>query len=230
MRTPGILRIVCLGDSFTEGVGVHAEDRLSEQLEKLLNRDTPCGGAVPQKCEVFNCGLGGYGTRDERALYQYVARNFRPHVVLLFMVHNDAVWVEESMRPVGDRLTESVFETEQQRQEAWSRLQPHQDYSRCIPELIRLRDLCAEDRAKLFVFSFRNGESEEWQRMSQVISAALAKIGVPFCDLGETLLRRHLSPELTVHPIDGHPNELAHRLAAEETKRFLCENGLLATP
>lgn len=50
---------------------------------------------------------------------------------------------------------------------------------------------------------------------------------VPFLDLGEAILRRYSQLELRVHAIDGHPNEMAHRAAAEMLFEFLRAEGLV---
>jgi hypothetical protein len=51
--------------------------------------------------------------------------------------------------------------------------------------------------------------------------------GIPVHDLGPALLELRRPEELTVHPTDAHPNEIAHRLAAEEIERFLETERLL---
>ncbi|MCH7707054.1 MAG: SGNH/GDSL hydrolase family protein [Myxococcales bacterium] len=58
-KPPGTRRAVLLGDSFTFGAGVHFEDTLGAQLQRLLNADsrTPV--------EVLSFAVGGWGTSDE---------------------------------------------------------------------------------------------------------------------------------------------------------------------
>src|ERR1700756_3582936 len=54
-RTPGTLRILMLGDSFTEGWGVALDDTFSKRLERLY-------AANGVKAEVINAGVGNYNT------------------------------------------------------------------------------------------------------------------------------------------------------------------------
>jgi hypothetical protein len=49
---------------------------------------------------------------------------------------------------------------------------------------------------------------------------------IPLLHLGDAL-RAHSYADLIVHPIDQHPNERAHAIAARELERFLREHRLL---
>lgn len=76
-KPPGIFRIAVFGDSFTEGMQVSKENRFTSLLEDKLN------SKGPQKFEVLNCGMSGYGTGQEYLLYLTKIRTFRPDVVIL---------------------------------------------------------------------------------------------------------------------------------------------------
>ncbi len=79
----GTARLAVLGDSFTFGFGVEAEETYPAVLERLLN------GAGGERFEVLNFGVGGYSTRDEAALLAHKVRAFKPRLVLLGYVLND---------------------------------------------------------------------------------------------------------------------------------------------
>lgn len=65
-------RVVLLGDSFIEGWGNRAEDRLSNLLEASLGK------------EVLNFGTaGGFGTIQEWLQYKYLVKQFRHDVVMV---------------------------------------------------------------------------------------------------------------------------------------------------
>ena len=65
-------RVVILGDSFIEGWGNKAEDRLSNLLEASTGK------------EVLNFGTsGGFGTIQEWLQYKYMVKQFRHDVVML---------------------------------------------------------------------------------------------------------------------------------------------------
>jgi hypothetical protein len=77
-KTPGKYRILVLGDSFTEAVQVGEDDLFTSQLEALY-----------PNVEIFNAGVGGYGTVQE---YLYLAAEglrFNPDLVLIMVFEND---------------------------------------------------------------------------------------------------------------------------------------------
>lgn len=64
-KPPGTFRIVALGDSTTEGWGVHFEETYTKLLEKYLNSNPP--SARWTNYEVINTGCGNYNTAMEVA-------------------------------------------------------------------------------------------------------------------------------------------------------------------
>lgn len=85
-----VYRIVCLGDSFTMGYGVEAENTWCSKLEKLLNKYPPPIKSTIKRIEVINCGVGGYGTRQEIAFYRNYCRKLSPDLIVLgFFMGND---------------------------------------------------------------------------------------------------------------------------------------------
>ena len=77
-------RIVALGDSFTFGYGVEAEEAWPARLQALLSEK---GGAG---VEVINLGVGGYGTFEEaRSLEDERGRLSPDLAIIAFYVGND---------------------------------------------------------------------------------------------------------------------------------------------
>lgn len=74
----GVRRWVALGDSYTMGDGVAAEETWPKRLEALMDRT-----------EVVNCGISGTNTRNQVAALPSILGRFRPHGVLLAMNLND---------------------------------------------------------------------------------------------------------------------------------------------
>ncbi len=62
-KPKGVFRIIVLGDSFTYGLGVEAEETYSKILEKILNEASVRRDI---RYEVFNMGIAGIGTLEER--------------------------------------------------------------------------------------------------------------------------------------------------------------------
>ena len=84
-RTPGVRRVVALGDSFTFGDAVEAEEAWPARLETRLNR-----GPVPGRWQVVNAGIPGHGTGQQLLLSRMLEERLRPDVVVLgFTVVND---------------------------------------------------------------------------------------------------------------------------------------------
>lgn len=82
-KPPGVYRIAFLGDSFTFGQGIREEDRLSNQLERELNKRT-------SGIEVLNFGNPGHNTADEvKVLKTDVLPDLEPDFVLLQWYVND---------------------------------------------------------------------------------------------------------------------------------------------
>jgi hypothetical protein len=96
-HSPGTLRILGLGDSFTFGVHAGAPDKcFVEQLETRLGRELvlrprhSAKGPSWKAVEVVNAGIDGYGTAQEIGLLQRLDPTLHPNAVLLaFYLGND---------------------------------------------------------------------------------------------------------------------------------------------
>lgn len=81
--TPGTLRILAVGDSFTFGLGVNGDQTFAHRLNSLAEAD---GRPV----EVINAGVSGYGTDNELAWLRAYGWSLKPDVVMLgFFTGND---------------------------------------------------------------------------------------------------------------------------------------------
>ena len=82
-RLDADLRVAILGDSFVEAYSVERDESFSSRLGALIKTSGRDG-------EVFNFGVGGYGTLQEYLVYQQIASTYRPQLVLLgFYLGND---------------------------------------------------------------------------------------------------------------------------------------------
>lgn len=72
-------RIVVMGDSVTEGLGVEVGQRFTDILEKSLPRDQ----------EIINLGVCGYSLLQEFEYFKLLGEKFRPDNVLWFITYND---------------------------------------------------------------------------------------------------------------------------------------------
>lgn len=86
-KPPGTFRILVLGDSFSVGYGVSADETYPKRLEALLDarfRGRP-------RFEVINAGVDGYSTRDELAYLENYGLAYRPDCVVVGLYLNDVL-------------------------------------------------------------------------------------------------------------------------------------------
>jgi hypothetical protein len=104
-KPPGTFRILMVGDSFTEGVGVSAKETFSKQLEERL-RDRP----GPMKFEVINAGVASYSPLLEYLYLKEQGLRLQPDLVVLNFdlsdLHDDITYtararVDERGIPIG---------------------------------------------------------------------------------------------------------------------------------
>jgi hypothetical protein len=79
-------RIAAIGDSYTFGFGVRAEQAYPKVLEKQLRNSSVARGC---QFEVLNFGVIGYSSYDEDLMLKYRVVNFDPRVVIIGYVLND---------------------------------------------------------------------------------------------------------------------------------------------
>ena len=77
-KPAGTTRVLMLGDSFTEGIGVEANETFSKVLEGLLN-----GEGRTEKYEVINAGVGSYSPLPEYIYLKSAGLKLEPDVVVL---------------------------------------------------------------------------------------------------------------------------------------------------
>ena len=85
LPSPGIKRVLCIGDSLTFGDGVAAGDTYPKQLEVLLN------SVGDQRYEVINAGVPSYDTWQEVTFFKTKGVEFKPDIVVLGFYSNDVV-------------------------------------------------------------------------------------------------------------------------------------------
>lgn len=81
-RTPGVRRVLLLGDSFIEAANVEEEQTMRAVLEERLSH-----GRGPY--EVINGGTAGYSTDQEYLFYRREGTRYHPDVVVLVFYYND---------------------------------------------------------------------------------------------------------------------------------------------
>jgi lysophospholipase L1-like esterase len=238
-KTEGVTRVAVVGDSFTEGQGVRESDAYPRVLERLLN------ARRRRHFEVLNLGHRGldlpellgpfeaalalgadvvvYGMVLNDADQSHVFRRRWPRLNDWIMVRRPSV----QLGPLDSRLVALVrdrYETRvtarettrwyqemygEPNRDGWDRTKAHlrrmqaRARERGVPLLVALWPLLVELEG---AYPFQDAH----RRIAQVCQ----RNGIDFLDLFDALRGRR-SAALWVHPVDLHPNEVGHRLAAE---------------
>ena len=247
-KDPGVYRITVVGDSFTFGPYLQLEDTFPKRLEHFLNLDPSA-----QRVEVLNRGVSGSATTDQVAIVEK-AIAAGANVVVLEITLNDA---EPHSLTADERKTLFEDPLQVSNRFAWwkslrfllSRIHNSQTVSRYIeyhtrffrePETFKRFDDAlarmsrAAQRAQVPLvavvfplFDFRIDERYPFKESHEIVGRALASHQIPMLDLRGAY--RNIPPErLQVIPaVDNHPNEIAHRIAAEHLLAFLATNQLV---
>ena len=83
--TPGVFRVLALGDSFVEGYTVDLPLTVTQRLEARL-RESGCPS------EVINGATQAYSTDQEYLFYRSEGARYQPSLVLLFFYWNDVIY------------------------------------------------------------------------------------------------------------------------------------------
>ncbi len=227
--SPGVRRILILGDGASFGVGVHERDTYAARLQALLNESSstqPTG----QRYEVINCGVRGYSTDQERRLLESVVSLYAPQLILLAVSPDDDRFVADedafAAAPAVGSL-ERFFRTWGLVQ-SWRRPPPASPNFAAIVDGVRQIDLRARaSGARLAVISLHHRPLPIWSGLDSALAKGLRSSNIPFLPL-EPVLNPFGEQALVVHSAyDSHPNELAHRVSADAVRKFLADEGLL---
>jgi lysophospholipase L1-like esterase len=240
--TPGVFRIVALGDSVFAAVHLDFEDRMLTLLEAELD------GAGERPTEVLNFAVNGYDTQQEAKLLEAWAGRFAPDAIVLQYCANDfhpsryptrwflkrpALRWLEILRPwLSDPLIDGYppasFWEEQYRTDAagWRRVE---DGFARIAGFARERGIPAL-LVIVPVLSHEGWESGRAAERHARVAAAGRAAGFSVLDLFP-FYARHPIESIRFRPWDTfHPNALGHRLAATAMAESLRGLGVPPSP
>jgi hypothetical protein len=105
----GTLRVLVFGDSFMEAYSVELEDAFHRQLGRIAGDDHVA-------LEVFNFGVGGFGTLQEYLAFRELGQSFRPDLVLLGFylgndIRNNSLPLESILHASASKVTSRPFMT-----------------------------------------------------------------------------------------------------------------------
>ena len=226
-KPDGVLRVVMLGDSLTEGWGVPEEDTFVRRVERLY-------ADHGIKAEVINTGVGNWNTIQEVEFFMTDAYKYNPDIIVLNYAVNDAEPLPHDRPPpfLLRHCYSCVFLLG--RYDALHRMifggQDWKDYYLGLfgdgttqgwidskAAIKRLADYCRQHQIKLLIAShpeLHDAQHYPLQRVTNFVSEAAAEYGVPFVDL-LPYVRDQRSSALVVTPPDPHPNAFADKFFAQ---------------
>jgi hypothetical protein len=242
-KPPGVFRIVVVGDSFTFGQGVQFDDTFVKRLERMLNLNGT------RKVEVINAGMPGYSSMQEVTLVHHAMTEFDPDMVLLEVTLNDPEIkpYEDTHPDVGHygqpRKVPALFEYFRSlhflymRYFSWKQNREYvKYYFRLFAEdetwkpfvgaIAAMKNYAAQSHVKfaavVFPLFYKSlDENYPFLPIHEKIRSLFQTLHVPLLDLLPSY--NHIEPErLHVLPYyDPHPNEIAHRIAADSIYEWM---------
>jgi lysophospholipase L1-like esterase len=244
-KPSGTTRILFVGDSFTFGEGVADERTFPSLLQQRFDSQ-----AGDPSYHVINAGVSGYNTRDELTYLRNRWLAFEPDLVILVFYLNDAydderfadlimggghgqlqqvsespsrLWALVETRYARWRAGRRVTEIFQSQFSGEPAIDGH-DWEGSKIALSRVATMTRERGIPFAVVIFPElhalGDSHPFAGIYEQIEARVGSLGVPVLNLF-TAFRGQRAEELWVHAADHHPNELAHRIAADAIWEFL---------
>jgi lysophospholipase L1-like esterase len=228
-KDPGARRVVCLGDSVTQGFGLLPEEAWPQVLEELLQ-------SRGSDDEVFNVALGSWTTRQELIAYRRIAREYHPDLVLLGICLNDVPEMQNNLtRPPRwlsslyqrSALVRLLFRAKEREIASVEELFSEKDsrnvrdgFSRMFAEIQVLRGEVEQDGARLavlvFPFRFQVEPGAPPSTAQETIVEFCRHEGLPVLDLLPAI--RRIGPD-AFHDYD-HFSVEGSRLVAEEALAF----------
>ena len=237
---PGRRRVTFIGDSFTAGHGIRDVEERFANLFRAMRPDL----------DVHVFAHCGWETGQElEAIETAGRRGYEMDLVVLVYCLNDVTDISPGWREAAGRIFDSappgyLFEHSYLFNTIYHRWQKahvpevaryfefvRRDYEGPVWErqkhrLESLRGMVRARGGKLLVVTFpflhALGTDYQFIETHERIDRFWRELNVPYLDLLDTY--RGGSPdELTVNPFDAHPNERAHRMAAEAISAFLDE-------
>jgi len=235
------VRVLGLGDSFTYGRGVRYEDIYLTRLEKLLNQ-----GRL--RVAVKNCGVVGAGIGEVLEVYEREAADLpRGSLVTYGLVLNDfGLDTAGSIRglnfidlnnggysfsPVRKRssLVNFIFHAVETRRlhtatvEAYLESFEGESAEHGFELLHSLNQSVLENGGTLLVVVFPllyDFDDYRFSSIHEKIEGFCRGHRIFYLDLLPAFSRHNKAEDLWANPTDHHPNEIAHRIAAEEIAAF----------
>lgn len=240
--TPGLLRVLALGDSVTFGFRVAQENDFCSVLEREFAAE-PLDG---RRVEVLNAGVSGYSSMDEAAAYTGKWLALEPDLLVLSYCLNDPEYLprqplQRYFVPPHWWQHSSLLRFLVQRNEGRKvRELGHGNYWRALhapgeaawktveAAFARIAAASSEKHIPVLLTIFPMFSPDPWDKYAYreqhaQVAEAGRRNGFLVLDLLPRFERE--APEsVLIDRNDSHPNAGGHRIAAEEIRRFMLEH------
>lgn len=225
----GVLRVAAVGDSFTFGMGVEAEQAWPALLQGRL-------GDGDREAEVLNFGVCGYSIADSLAVVEHKTRPWRPRAIVFGYFHNDPDTLplqpiyRAYLSPLSPYRLRLGFFSLMLRRSLDYKLSGAASYGEMVysdklsywPNALRSFERMAaaaeEQNAEFLVAVFpstpNRWEDYDLRPLHHKLAAALLERNIAYVDLLEAF-SRHPPEEIRISGDDSHPTALGHRVAAQ---------------
>lgn len=247
-KTPGTFRVAVVGDSFTFAPHMQLEDTFPKKLEQMFNLNPEA-----QRVEVLNRGMSGASTGAEVALVREALKEDLDLLILEITLNDaeprmlsaeerqalfEAPWLKWRIFSLWKTLG-FVAQRIHNARTVRNYIEYHTKFFK-DPEIFErftasLRAIAEEAQranvplvAMVFpLFDFPINKGYPFTESHKLITQALRKNGIRAIDLKRAY--RNIPPQrLQVIPVeDNHPNEIAHRIAAENLLAYLVAEQLV---
>jgi len=241
----GSFRIAVIGDSFTFGEGVRADHTYSRVMEKMLQDEMP-------GCEVINFGHNGYDIRQIMLLLKSEVIRYEPDTVVYGYVLNDvssylmdtflletgkteeAILLHRTPSVAVNFFIQRIWQSylSYRTIKLYNELyHPGGPWDETMSILASMQDFLSRQNIKFIVVIFPDLSGLERRRypfaeIHKQIKSFLDLRGIHSIDLSDAY--RNFGPsQLFVHPLDPHPNEMGHQIAAEAITEALIQHDFL---
>lgn len=237
--TPGLVRVLALGDSVTFAYRVEEPDGFASVLERLLAASTL---ATDRVFDVLDVGVSGYSTRNELAALEGKWLALEPRVVILGYCMNDpeivaaqplqrafvapAWWQHSHLLRLGAQKLQNRRVRELGGGNYWRYLHaPGTDsWQSVLESFARLNELSRTQHFSVVLTIFPMFSPTPWDEyplrsVHAQVAAAGTEQGFVVLDLLPRFEREE-PKSLLLDDKDSHPNAYGHRIIAEELLRL----------
>lgn len=239
-KSPNTYRVLVLGDSFTEPGENQYDDAFPQRLNRMLNLNEH-----QRTVEVFNLGRPGFSTVQEFELAKKMVASYQPDLFILQITLNDPELTPYRVAHKGESQAANNWLL--QHWKSYNFIRQRLENSRKSDEFTQyyfdlfdkpdswgafshaihnFSELAQKTQVPVFaaifpLFSYTLDGRYPFHNIHQKIRDLLKAVAIPHTDLFFAY-RGMPSERLEVRPgVDGHPNEIAHRIAADHIYRKL---------